>query len=472
MVIESAHSSGITGFHVFDPLYGMLRLGEAEELLIQTKAFGRLRYIKMMGLASRDALPSATHTIYEHSLGTAHLTRQLVTRVYDQSIDYKYPSRLDLLAVCALLHDIGTSPFSHSLRFITSIGKEERDAVQDKVIAYLLTDEIQQPEYKTKGGDGGEKWKKWLNSNDSEIRRIVGTQFVETDPSYYYYIFQSPLSAHVLDFLSRDAYYTGIVSRPLNLEWIIGNLEWKKNRPNVEYQSTILALETLDWLRGQTRELGIDIRFAADKMLCRLVDRALEDGLLAKAYLTEVPEFLELNDDTLFRIIREAILKRSPPDANCELVSQTMKDFETGRDISTVKLFSVEDSKKFKEITESIRDGKDGGYRELTKFCREIEQHIDESGVVDRGFVVSAYPDMQYELYGRPDRDKLTPIEDCINEVHDEQIKRRLKKSVNWQRSEADSNESLPKEMHLYVFGKISDSKEGELRRCVSSCMN
>jgi HD superfamily phosphohydrolase len=85
---------------VRDPLWNNIRLEPEALAVIDTPAFQRLRYVRQLGHAFL-VYPGATHTRFEHALGTYHLAGR-VTQDRD-------------IRLAALLHDIGHYPFSHAL---------------------------------------------------------------------------------------------------------------------------------------------------------------------------------------------------------------------------------------------------------------------------------------------------------------------------------------------------------------------
>lgn len=60
-----------------DAVHGDIRLSDDKIRLIDTPTFQRLRGIKQLGTTSL-VYPSAVHTRFEHSLGTAWVTEQLI----------------------------------------------------------------------------------------------------------------------------------------------------------------------------------------------------------------------------------------------------------------------------------------------------------------------------------------------------------------------------------------------------------
>src|SRR5207248_7490214 len=90
------------GTTVRDSLYDLIPLGPREEKLISTAEFLRLQQIKQLGFVYR-VWPGATHTRYEHSLGSYHLTvralRALLQRGEDGGLDGVPVSSVQALVV-------------------------------------------------------------------------------------------------------------------------------------------------------------------------------------------------------------------------------------------------------------------------------------------------------------------------------------------------------------------------------------
>ena len=98
-----------------DPLWNNIQVdGEALRVL-DTEPFQRLRYIRQLGHAFL-VYPGATHTRFEHALGTYHLTQRVLSILRDRG-ELAGIDDADVAAVrlAALLHDVGHYPFSHAL---------------------------------------------------------------------------------------------------------------------------------------------------------------------------------------------------------------------------------------------------------------------------------------------------------------------------------------------------------------------
>lgn len=98
-----------------DPLWNNIRVDREALAVLDTAAFQRLRYIRQLGHAFL-VYPGATHSRFEHALGTYHLTRRALA-LFGERGELHALGAEDIAAVrlAALLHDIGHYPFSHAL---------------------------------------------------------------------------------------------------------------------------------------------------------------------------------------------------------------------------------------------------------------------------------------------------------------------------------------------------------------------
>ena len=90
-----------------DPVHGYVEVEDYALDLLDSPALQRLRYVRQLGF-SYLVYPGANHTRFEHSLGTMYLAD-----VACRSIRLSEEERL-LVTAAALLHDTGHGPFSHA----------------------------------------------------------------------------------------------------------------------------------------------------------------------------------------------------------------------------------------------------------------------------------------------------------------------------------------------------------------------
>ncbi|MGH7711919.1 MAG: HD domain-containing protein [Gemmatimonadaceae bacterium] len=116
---------------VRDPLWNNIRLDPLALALVDTGAMQRLRYVRQLGLAHL-VYPGATHTRFEHALGTYHLAR-LTLAILQQRDDLRalQPDEPAVILAAALVHDIGHYPFAHALE---EIGAPHHENVGETLI--------------------------------------------------------------------------------------------------------------------------------------------------------------------------------------------------------------------------------------------------------------------------------------------------------------------------------------------------
>ncbi len=162
-----------------DPIHDYIELDELTLALVDTPEVQRLRRIRQLGFSAL-VYPGANHTRFEHSLGVYHLAQHLIKQVDEQH-------GRELLAA-ALLHDIGHGPFSHAIEeLLERYTRKRHDDVEELLRKGEISDVL----------------KEYSLSPSSIARHIKG----ETSPGQ---IISSEIDVDRMDYLVRDAYYTGV----------------------------------------------------------------------------------------------------------------------------------------------------------------------------------------------------------------------------------------------------------------------
>jgi HD superfamily phosphohydrolase len=109
---------------VRDPLWNNIPLDADAMRLVDTAVFQRLRYVRQLGLAFL-VYPGATHSRFEHALGTYHLTGRTLGLLRERGELARLPAdECAIVCAAALLHDVGHYPFSHALEEIGALHHE------------------------------------------------------------------------------------------------------------------------------------------------------------------------------------------------------------------------------------------------------------------------------------------------------------------------------------------------------------
>ncbi|MWV47590.1 HD domain-containing protein [Paenibacillus sp. HJL G12] len=183
--------------------------------LINTTEFQRLRRIRQLG-TSYLTFHGAEHSRFSHSLGVYEITRRIISQ-FERSGYADWPHSEKLLALCAaLLHDLGHGPFSHSIEEAFHMDHEEwtrRIILGDTEVNAILTEVA--ADFPTK------------------VASVIAKDYVNP---IVVNLVSSPLDADRMDYLLRDAYYTGVNYGTIDIDRILRML-----RP---YQGRVVVKES------------------------------------------------------------------------------------------------------------------------------------------------------------------------------------------------------------------------------------
>lgn len=203
---------------IFDPVHGQIALEGVSLDLVGHRAFQRLWGIRQTGLAHL-VFPGANHTRLEHSLGVLAVVRIMAERL---GLD---DASADRVAVGGLLHDLGHTPLSHTLeptlREVEGIGHEARGraTILDKGEGVL-------------GGGSGRSIAEILERHGippasvGELVDPVGS----SPPPLLRAILHGAIDADRIDYLQRDAYYTGVAHGAIDAVRLLDTVRATRSR--------------------------------------------------------------------------------------------------------------------------------------------------------------------------------------------------------------------------------------------------
>jgi uncharacterized protein len=167
--------------------------------LIGTKEFQRLRRIKQLG-TTYLTFHGAEHSRFNHSLGVYEIIRRIIDDVFVGREHWNHSERL--LCLCAaLLHDLGHGPFSHSFEKVFHLDHE------DFTQAIILGD-TEVNKVLCRMGDDFPKKVAEVIAKTYKNKLVVS-------------LISSQIDADRMDYLLRDAYYTGVSYGNFDMERIL-----------------------------------------------------------------------------------------------------------------------------------------------------------------------------------------------------------------------------------------------------------
>ena len=269
-----------------DPIYGYVRITEAERKIIDSYPFQRLRRIRQLA-GAEYVYPGANHTRFEHSVGVMHLAGAFLENPHISQMISE--DEVQMIRIAALLHDVGHGPFSHVFEHILT--KFLNKTHEDMTFWIITNSEL-----------------KDILSDLGYDPKVVGSLAVgrlnKSGSSFMDQIIRSAIDADKLDFVVRDTYHTGAkygfvdIFRLINTVDIIdGNLA-----------ADIGALSALESFILARIESFKSIYFhrvgrAVQIMLAAAMELAKDDLGLADFKTPE--EYLALNDYVLWTKLKE-----------------------------------------------------------------------------------------------------------------------------------------------------------------------
>ncbi len=253
---------------IYDSIHKSIKISNYACLIIDTSEFQRLRYLHQLGTCFY-AFPDATHTRFEHSVGTYHLAGEMVKNIVNNTTKAtlnEYVSAIpelkdyfvrtygltnendqllldnyvtELIKIAGLVHDLGHGPFSH---------------VFDDVFIPIIRENQKQLGEALKGPKGGDEHPMELHENrsgsilehiiktDDVLRTIIldpEIQFIKNlinpQPEHKGFVYQivsnnlNSIDVDKFDYMSRDTTCLGLKfgfdsSRLINDAKVISNI--------------------------------------------------------------------------------------------------------------------------------------------------------------------------------------------------------------------------------------------------------
>lgn len=361
-----------------DPVYGYVHV--YDQLiwdLIQTKEMQRLRRIKQLG-GTYMVFHTAEHSRFSHSLGVYEMSRKIIDALMHRGTFLSEEERLLVLSA-ALLHDLGHGPFSHSFESVFGVRHE---LFTEKII--IGNTEVNQV------------LESYGKGFATKVRDVINKSYPN---SLIVSIISSQLDADRLDYLLRDAYFTGASYGEIDVDRILRTMRVVNNK--IVYKvSGMHAIEDYLMSRYQMywqvylHSTGRSFDLVIQRMLYRVRELILAGyefkhplGALKDLFLEEelsIKTYLKFDDSIMTYYISQFI----------------EEDDEILRDLADRFI----NRRLFKEIHYTPSD-------EMDKTLEEIKDCMIELGINPEYYLLTDYSmKTPYDYYGH----KKNCLPDCI----------------------------------------------------------
>ena len=223
-----------------DVIHGDIFIDEKYVAVIDTREFQRLRRIKQLSVANM-VFPGAEHTRFAHCIGTFHVMRMIIEHfepLFQKCGLEITEQEKDAALVAALLHDIGHGPYSHAFEgVLQSLGHKDINHEQLGVMI-IRSEHTEIHEVLTR--EFGEDFPDAVANiilKKQEVKQIpfnkstkkLDLQFVLSS------LLSSQLDADRMDYMLRDAWYTGAKYGTIDLSRTINSMSLAINPENDQF---------------------------------------------------------------------------------------------------------------------------------------------------------------------------------------------------------------------------------------------
>ena len=214
---------------IVDPIHNFIRVYETELKIIDSPIFQRLRRIRQLS-GAHLTYPGAQHSRFEHSLGVLHIAGQAAMALKEKGL--LSSDQIRDIRLAALLHDVGHGPFSHLFEEVLQIKKKiSHEEIGRRLILHSEIGDI-------------------LAKSSINKKFITKLAFGDSKYRFVNEIISGSLSADMMDYLQRDAYFTGAEHAKIDQQRIIRSLDVYKSKLALD-RSALYSFESMILSRYQ-----------------------------------------------------------------------------------------------------------------------------------------------------------------------------------------------------------------------------
>ena len=331
-----------------DPLYGYINVEyKIISDLIDSRELQRLRRIRQLAGVSM-VFQTAEHSRFTHSLGAYHMANLVIDNVEGMNEISDYEKLLFMIS--ALLHDIGHGPYSHAFESVLDCSHE------DMTVRIILSKDTEVNQILSRYGNLAQDVASVI-AHDNKFPLIEA-------------LVSSQLDVDRMDYLSRDAYFTGASYGHIDYYRILRSMKVIDNKVYVRasgvnsieaylmsryhmyfqvyYHPVARAYETiLESIFLRIKDLikrGVKIEASVQSFL-----RVMEDS-------NDILSYIDLDDTNVNGFIKQLTWSSD------EVLNKLATSFEKRKLFSFVELVNEPDEDFILELKEKYKNMKYGKY--------------------------------------------------------------------------------------------------------------
>lgn len=317
--------------HIFDNIHGYIHLTRCEDRIMQTAYFQRLRWIRQLGF-SFYIFPGATHTRFSHVLGVLHVMHRVLgsigkavsdDKLFNPDLREEATNFHRTMRLAAMLHDIGTFPFSHTIElgYINhwkkqkahggGNGKKLLDANHETLGSHIILN--------TDFEGGITRILKEEGIDPLELSKIIAGKSSNLLANQ---LMHSDVDCDRMDYLLRDAHYTGVKFGTYDIEMLLRHLTTFKYKGQEAFAVKDDALTVVDYFlfcRYSWYSTIIDdgTGYKFDLIAAKIHEYFIENDMahsfdhLVKTVSQDPNEYFKFNDNYFFAKVHEFLGSQS-----------------------------------------------------------------------------------------------------------------------------------------------------------------
>ena len=243
--------------------------------VIGAREFQRLRRIRQLG-TTYLVFHGAEHSRFHHSLGVYEIVRRIIDDGFNGRSEWNDDERLVTLCA-ALLHDLGHGPFSHAFEKVFDLDHEQFTQ------AIILGDT-----------EVNEVLRRVAPDFPQRVADVIGKTYPD---KLVVSLISSQIDADRMDYLQRDAYFTGVSYGHFDMERILRVMRPAEEQAVIKY-SGMHAVEDYIMSRYQMywQVYFHPVSRSAEVILTKILHRAKqlnEEGYMFKQEPTHFRSFFD-----------------------------------------------------------------------------------------------------------------------------------------------------------------------------------